>query len=111
MDFPELVIKKRAEKGLTVRELEEKIALEQDVQVSKTLINFLEKGKRQATYEVAYAIARALDIDVAQALRATYKSRCIHNKAREAALVRDFLKTRESEEVSIDRILGRKEQL
>lgn len=110
MNFPELIRKKRAEKGLTVRELEDKIAVEQEVQVSKTLINFLEKGKRQPTYEAAYALARALDIDVTEALSITYKSRCIHNEAREAALVKDLLKTRESEEVSIDRILGRKEQ-
>ena len=110
MEFSALIRKKRSEKGLTVRELEKKIAREQGAKVSKTLINFIEKGKRQPTYEVAYALARALDIDVEQSLSAAYQSRCIHNEAREAVLIKDLLRKRESGTVAIDTILRRREK-
>jgi len=110
MDFSARLREKRVEKGLTVRELEDKIAREQGVKVSKTLITFLEKGKRQPTYEVAYALAKALDIDIAQSLSAVYKSRCIHNEAREAAVLEDLLRKRKTGTAAIDRILGRRKR-
>ena len=108
MEFSELLRRNRAEKGLTVRELEKKIAQEQGVKISKTLINFLEKGKRQPTYEVAYALSKALDIDIEESLGIVYRSRCNQNEAREATLLRDLLEKQELKGVSAVRIVGRK---
>jgi len=54
----------------------------------------LRKGKRQPTYEVAYALSKALDIDIEESLGIVYRSRCNQNEAREATLLRDLLESR-----------------
>ena len=46
-------------------------------------INYLENGRRVPTYEMAYALARALDIDVELALRSASKARSDFNRGRE----------------------------
>lgn len=48
---------------------------EEGLKMSKSLLNFLEKGQRVPTYELAYGLSLALDIDAMQALSAACMAR------------------------------------
>ncbi len=43
-------------------------------------------------------------------LSAAFRSRCVHNETREAALIKDLFRKRKLETAEIDMILGRKEK-
>ena len=91
-DFSDLLRTRREEKGLTVRALE-RLLSEGDIghSISRTLISYLETGDRIPTYDVAYAIAEALEIDPVEAIEAAYISRLRHSQEREAKYLKDFV--------------------
>lgn len=92
MEFAKLIRNKREEKGLTVRALERMLhERSAGPAISRTLISYLETGDRVPTYDVAYAIADVLEIDMINTIRAAYLARLKHGQDRESRYVREFL--------------------
>jgi transcriptional regulator with XRE-family HTH domain len=90
-EFSDLLREKREEKGLTVRALERLLSeRSRDSSISRTLISYLETRDRVPTYEVAYAIAEALEIDPIEAIEAACISRLKHGNEKEAKSLKDF---------------------
>ena len=67
-------------------------------------INYLENGRRVPTYEMAYALARALDIDVELALRSAFKARSDFNRGREIESLKHLISKRNVTGLDIRRI-------
>lgn len=80
--FSELIHKRREQLGLSLRDLEKRLK-EEEVDLSKTFLIFLEKERKKPTFDIAYALARALDTDVEKVLKAAYRARADFDKKRE----------------------------
>jgi transcriptional regulator with XRE-family HTH domain len=89
--FAELIKRKRLEKGLTMRGLEDELRKGGAENISRSLINLMEKNLRRPSYEVAYNLAKVLNIDTKEALRAAYRARADHDRKREETYLRDFI--------------------
>ncbi len=89
--FSQLIREKRLEKGYSMDKLCRIVQEEEGLKISKSLLNFLEKGQRVPTYEVAYGLAKALGIDVNQAISAAYLARVERDLQGEAESLRGFL--------------------
>jgi transcriptional regulator with XRE-family HTH domain len=89
--FSQLIREKRKEKGYSMDKLCRIVQEEEGLKMSKSLLNFLEKGRRMPTYEVAYAISRALELDTNESISLAYESRRIHSEERELASLEKFL--------------------
>lgn len=92
MKFAELIRKKREEKNLTVRALERMLSERSGgLAISRTLISYLETGDRIPTYDVAYAVAEVLEIDIIDVIRAAYVARSEHSQDKESKYLRGFI--------------------
>lgn len=90
--FAELIRKKREEKNLTVRALERMLSERSGgLAISRTLISYLETGDRIPTYDVAYAVAEVLEIDIIDVIRAAYVARSEHSQDKESKYLRGFI--------------------
>lgn len=93
-EFSELIKAKRMELGLSMDSVC-RIALEKTgYKISKSLLNFLEKGQRVPTYEVAYALAIALGLEIEQTIIAAYDARILSNKEKERRFIRKLVDKR-----------------
>ena len=71
--FSDLIRKNRENRSITVRSLERLLKERNDgPSISRSLISYLETGDRLPTYDVAYAIAEALEMDPIDAIEAAY---------------------------------------
>ena len=104
--FSELIREARIEKGLTIRDLEAEMREHGGLTLSRTLISFLETERRKPTYEVAYALAEVLEIDVNSALSAAFQTRRRFDISREKKDLEDLVSTMNLESVNIKTIMG-----
>lgn len=102
--FPDIVRKRRKEKGITIRALADEISKRPGVNVSRSHLNFVETGRHLPSYEVAVALAQALEIDEVKALRAAYKARVEYFKNRENDYLEKFLKENKRLNIEVGRI-------
>lgn len=100
--FSELVFRKRQEKGYSMRTLSRLLEEKEGVKASRTIINFVEKGIRPPTFELAYGLSRILDIDIKKALRAACIARVEHNLGRERDYLDKLIQEKKIQEVSVD---------
>jgi transcriptional regulator with XRE-family HTH domain len=105
VNFSELIHARREELGLSLRELEKRLK-EQGVQLSKTFLIFLEKDRKKPTFEVAYALARAMDINVERALEAAYRARVDFDKNKNRETLAEFIENNELKGIDIKKITG-----
>ena len=89
--FSILIHEARLQKGLTIRDLEAAMKEDGGLAQSRTLISFIETEKRKPTYEVAYALAMFLNIDVNKALAAAFQARRRFDFSRERQYLEDFV--------------------
>lgn len=104
-NFSELVLRKRQEKGYSMRTLSRLLDEEEGVKASRTIINFVEKGIRPPTFELAYGLSRVLDIDITEALRSAYLARAEHNHGREKDYLTRIIRERKLHGVDIEDIV------
>ena len=102
--FSELIRLKRQEKGYSMRTLS-RLLEEEGVKASRTIINFVEKGIRPPTFELAYGLSKVLDIDIVEALRAAYLARAEHNLGRERDYLDKLIRARKLRGVEVDDIV------
>jgi len=88
--FSELIKSARAKKNLSVRDLEKHVFSITGVRVSRTYISFLEIEKRKPTYEVAFALAEALGLEVDLTLASAFQARREHDFNREVEGLKHF---------------------
>lgn len=88
--FSELIHSRREQLGLSLRDLEKRLK-DEGVNLSKTFLIFLEKEKKKPTFAIAYALARALEIDPEKALKAAYRARADFDKKRDGEKLAELL--------------------
>lgn len=103
--FSELVFKNRRRKGYSMRTLSRLLEEKEGVKASRTIINFVEKGLRPPTFELAYGLSRVLDIDSVEALRAAYLARLERNQGREKKSLEKLIKKRRIRGVEVEDIM------
>lgn len=103
--FSELIKRNRQLKGLTMRQLEEDLKKTGANNISRSLINLLEKDMRRPSYDVAYQLARILEIDIEEALRAAYRARADHDKKREESYLKKLIVEKEIESLDVKRVM------
>lgn len=104
--FSQLIREKRLEKGFSMDKLCHIVQEKEGPKISKSLLNFLEKGQRVPTYEMAYGLSRILDIDIKQAISAAYMARVERDLTREKKSLEDFLANRKVKGLDPDSILA-----
>lgn len=104
--FSELIRERRIEQGLTVRSLEARLKHVDGTNVSRSLISLLENGKRLPTYEVAYQLAQALEIDPSEILAATFKSRVGGAREKEVERLGLLVRQKRLSDVDLSKIIG-----
>lgn len=87
--FGQLLYKARTVAGKSVRDLSLAAKRQRGPDVSITLISLIENG-RPPTYDVAYTLAKALDLSIEMALAAAYYSRITHSIERETEALEAF---------------------
>lgn len=103
-EFSELVKRKRLEKGLSIRALENLTEQEYGHRVSRAIIGFMEMGTTVPTYEIALVLSGALGINTSTALRLAYRSRLEHFKKREQKYLREAVVGTSEGELDTDKI-------
>jgi len=103
--FSELIRLNRQEKGYSMRTLSKLLEEKEGIKASRTVINFVEKGIRPPTFELAYGLSRVLDIEITEALRAAYLARAEHNHGREKEYLTKIIRERKLREVDIEDIV------
>lgn len=104
-NFSNLVFKKRQEKGYSMRTVSRLLEEKEGVKASRTIINFVEKGTRPPTFDLAYGLSKVLDIDVTEALKAAYAARAEHNLGREKDYLEKMIREKKIPGVSIKDIM------
>ena len=105
LKFSELIKTRREEMNLSVRALEKLLKEQEGIDLSKTFVNFIENERKKPTYEVAYALAKVLEIDVEEAIRAAYIARVEFNKERELTSLNRFISDNKLNYLDVDRIM------
>lgn len=103
--FSELIHSRREELGLSLRDLEKRMK-ERGVDLSKTFLVFLENERKKPTYNTAYALAKALNIDVEKALKAAYRARADFDRKKERESLEKFIKLNGLLGLDVEKILG-----
>jgi DNA-binding XRE family transcriptional regulator len=91
--------------NLSIRALENRLKEQEKVGVSKTFLIFLENEQKKPTYDIAYALARALDLDVEKTLRAAYKARADFDKKKERKNLVGFILRMELKHLNSEEIM------
>jgi transcriptional regulator with XRE-family HTH domain len=102
--FSELIRLKRQEKGYSMRTLS-RLLEEEGVKASRTIINFVEKGLRPPTFELAYGLSKVLDIDIVEALRTAYLARAEHNLGREKDYLEKLIREKKIRGIGMDDVV------
>ena len=90
-EFSDLIRKNREKRSLSMRALERLLRERNNgPSISRSLISYLETGDRVPTYDVAYEIAEALEMDPIDAIEAAYISRVKHGQEKEEKYLKDF---------------------
>lgn len=97
--FSQLIREKRQEKGYSMDKLCRIVQEEEGLKMSKSLLNFLEKGQRVPTYELAYGLAQALDIDTKQVISTAYIARVERDLRGEMESLERFLAKKGANEI------------
>lgn len=103
--FSELIRSRREKLGLSLRDLEKRMK-ERGMDLSKTFLFFLENERKKPTYNAAYALAKALDIDVEKALKAAYRARADFDRKKEKESMEKFIKLNGLSGLDVEKILG-----
>ena len=87
--FGQLLYEARTATGKNVRDVALAVKKQQGPDVSITLISLIENG-RSPTLDVAYALAKTLNLNIERALAAAYYSRITYSIEREKAAIEAF---------------------
>ncbi|MEW6554357.1 MAG: helix-turn-helix transcriptional regulator [Actinomycetota bacterium] len=104
--FALLIREKRQEKGYSMDKLCRIVQEEEGLKMSKSLLNFLEKGQRVPTYEMAYGLSLALDIDIKQALSAAYIARVERDLKGEKKSLEKLVNNIQTKGIDVDSVLA-----
>lgn len=81
--FQEMAEKARQKSGYSMRTVSKLLLEKEGVRASRTIINYIEKGTRPPTYEIAYGLSVVLGVNPEEMLAAAYVARVEHDKAKE----------------------------
>jgi transcriptional regulator with XRE-family HTH domain len=104
--FSQLIHEKRLQKGYSMDKLCRIVQEEEGLKISKSLLNFLEKGQRVPTYELAYGLSRALDINTKEAISAAYIARVERDLKGEKKSLEKFLTGKKVGSVRMEAVLA-----
>lgn len=102
--FAELIVNRRQELGLSVRELA-KLLNEKGYSVSFPFINFIETERKKPSYNLAYALADVLDIDLREALTKAYRARMEHDRQLERDYIDKLIEDKAITGIAADEII------
>ena len=103
--FSELIGNRRKELGLSMRAVSKLLIDKEGINCSKSLVNFLEKGVRVPTYDIAYALSKVLGIEAEVVLEAAYKARIGYDQSREIKKLSEFIAGKGPNKLDPDKII------
>lgn len=81
--FQDMVKKARLKSGYSMRTVSKMLLEKEGVKASRTIINYLEKGTRPPTYEIAYGLSVIYEVNPEEMMAAAHLARVEHDKTRE----------------------------
>ena len=76
----------------SLRKLQRELSDVHDIKVSYSFLGAIEKGRRVPSYDLACALAKILEIDIKEVLRATYCSRIQNDRNRESLYLENAIR-------------------